>query len=58
MPAGMVCQKVIGVTSMTQGLSVTYSLSFQRSAISGDLCYESTDLDRETYHPVAKTGLQ
>src|ERR1700722_4803572 len=30
-PAGMVCQKATGVTSMTQGLSVTYSLSFQRS---------------------------
>jgi hypothetical protein len=50
----MVFQKATGVTSMTQGLSVTYNLSFQGVPFLVIFGYESWDLDRETYYPAAK----
>jgi hypothetical protein len=43
---------------MTQGLSVTYDLSLQGVPFLVIFGYESRDLDRETYHPAAKAGLQ
>jgi hypothetical protein len=50
----MVFQKATGVTSMTQGLSVTYNLSFQRVPFLVIFGCESRDLHRETYYPAAK----